>query len=162
MNCVRRGTRLSMALCLALVYPACMANTTRFVQSDKSFQARRGTAPPRVFLEEAPKAAFASVGIVQVQGPVTATRESLMSAAVSKATELGCDVLVHQALYEGRQGWRGSQPNGVASWLFTCGVFDAAKQTEETARLADATAWEIVRREYGEPVCANQAPTGSH
>jgi len=84
-----------------------------------------------------------------------------MNTAVSKATELGCDVLVHQALYEGRQGWRGSHPNGVASWLFTCGVFDAAKQTEETARLADATAWEIVRREYGEPVCANQFPTGS-
>ena len=162
MNCVRRRTRLSMALCLSLLCAGCMARTARFVQSDKSFRAQPATTPPKVFIDGGPQTPFASVGIVEVKAPVTATREALINAAISEATELGCDILVHEALYEARQGSRFRYPNGVATWLFTCGVFDAARQTEETARLADAAAEEIVRSEFGEPVCAKQDPTGSH
>jgi hypothetical protein len=162
MNWVRGKKGLSMALCLSLALPACMAKTARFVQSDTSFRARPATAPPKVFMDAAPEVPFASVGIVEVQGPVTSTREALMDAAVSEGTKLGCDILVHEALYEMRRGARHRYLSGVASWLFTCGVFDAAKQTEETAILADATAQEIVQSEYGDPICVKQAPTGSH
>jgi hypothetical protein len=93
---------------------------------------------------------------------VTANKEALIDAAVSKATELGCDVLVHQALYEMQAGQRAPRRlTGVAAWLFACGVFDAAKQAEEIAELA-STALQIAQSENGGVFCTTQAPTGSH
>lgn len=105
--------------------------------------------------------AFAAVGIVEVRGPVTASQDDFVNGAVAKGTELGCDVLVHQYFYELRPGPR-RHFNGVAAWLFTCGVLDPTKPAAETARLADAAAVQIVRAEYGEPACSTEAPTGTH
>ncbi len=162
MNQVRSRTHLSMALCLSLGCFGCMGTTASFIQSDKGFQARPGTFPPEVFVDQAPQTRFAPVGIVEARGPVTVPAANLMKAAVSEGTALGCDVLVHQALYEQRSGVRRRHLNGVASWLFTCGVLDPAKPTAEGERLADATLKEIIQYEFGEPVCDDEDPTGSH
>ena len=163
MSCNRGGTRFSLALCLSVVSAGCIGTTSRFVQSDKSFQAQPRTAPPQVFVEGVPAKPFASVGIVEVQAPVITPPETLFKAAVAEGTKLGCDVLVHEALYEQRRGTpRYNFANGVASWLFTCGVFDVTRQPEATAQLASAAAEKIVRSEFGEIICANEERTGSH
>ena len=163
MSCTRGGMGSSMALCLTVACAGCIGTTSRFVQSDKSYQAKPRTAPPQVFVQRVPAKPFASVGIVQVQAPVTAPTETLIKAAIVEGTKLGCDVLVHEALYEQRRGTpRRKFANGVASWLFTCGVFDVTRRPQETAQLADAAAEEIVRSEFGEIVCASEERTGSH
>src|SRR5215831_4551642 len=119
MSCTRGGMRSSMALCLSVLCAGCVGTTSRFVQSDKSFQAQPRATPPQVFVERAPAKPFASVGIVEVQRPVTAPPDTLINAAVAEGTKLGCDVLAHQALYEQCRGTtRRNYANGVASWLF--------------------------------------------
>jgi len=163
MSCTRGGMRSSMALCLFVLCAGCIGTTSRFVQSDKSFQAQPRTTPPEVFVEGPPTKPFAPVGIVEVQGPASAAPEALMKVAVAEGTKLGCDVLVHEALYEQRRGTSlRNYPNGVVSWLFSCGVFDATRQAEETAKWADAVAQKIVRTEFGEIVCGTERQTGSH
>ncbi len=161
MNEARSRAHLSMALCLSVACLGCMGTKASFIQSDKSFQARPGTAPPMV-VDKALEPRFAPVGIVEVRGPVTAPTDDLMKAAVSEGTQIGCDVLVHQALYEQRSGVRRRRLNGVASWLFTCGVLDPAKSTAESERLADATLKEIIQYEFGEPICDDEDSTGTH
>src|SRR5215831_18643739 len=163
MSCTRGGMRSSMALCLFVLCAGCIGTTSRFVQSDKSFQAQPRTTPPEVFVEGPPTKHFAPVGIVEVQGPASAAPEALMKVSVAEGTKLGCDVLVHEALYEQRRGiGRRAFANGVASWLFKCGVFDATRQAEETAQWADAVAEKIVRSELGDIVCATEQRTGTH
>jgi len=134
-----------------------------FGSRNQSFRAQPGTTPPQVFIDRPPETSFASVGIVEVRGPVTAPPQDFVNAAVAKGTELGCDVLVAQAAYEMRPGvgYR-RHLNGVGSWLFTCGVHDPAKPAMETARLADALAQEIVRTEFGDPICPIETASGTH
>ncbi len=161
MTCTGGRLLFSMALCLSLLCSGCIVRTARFIQSDQSFRAQPATTPPQVFIDRPPEAAFVSVGIVEVRGPVTASKEDFVSAAVAKGTELGCALLVHQFFYEMRSGVGARRHlNGIGAWLFTCGVIDPAKPAEETARLAAAAGKEIVRNEYGELVCAIQAETG--
>ncbi len=162
MTCTGGRLLFSMALCLSLLCSGCIAKTARFIQSDQSFRAQPATTAPEVFIDRAPQTAFASVGIVEVRGPVTASKEDFVNAAVAKGTELGCDLLIRRTNFEMRSGVLFRQANGVAASLFTCGVLDPAKPAQETARLADATAQEIVRSEYGDPFCPVEAPTGSH
>jgi len=114
-------------------------------------------------VDRPPTKPFASVGIVEVQGPVTKPPETLLKVAVAEGTKVGCDVLAHQAFYEQRRGTTmRNYANGVASWLFSCGVFDATRQAEETAKWADAVAEKIVRNAFGEIVCPTEQQTGSH
>src|SRR5262249_56679181 len=96
MTCPNGRTLFSIALGLSLLSPGCISRSARFIQSDQSFRAQPATAPPQVFIDRPPEAAFASVGIVEVRGPVTAPPQDFVNAAVAKGTELGCDVLVAQ------------------------------------------------------------------
>lgn len=161
MKVARRGTYWTVSLCLSLVCSAC-GTTASFIQSDQSFRARQGAAPPKI-VDKAPEPGFAPVGVIEVQGPVLAPKEDFIKAAVSEGEKLGCDVLAHQALYEQRRGIdRRRRPNGVATWLLTCEVSDPTRSTAGSAKLADATVQRIVEAEFGEPVCEDVDPTGSH
>src|SRR5262249_557434 len=104
MTCPNGTTPFSIPLGLSPLSPPCIPRKARFIPSDQSFRAQRAPAPPQVFIDRPPEAAFASVGIVEVRGPVTAPPQDFVNAAVAKGTELGCDVLVAQAAYEMRPG----------------------------------------------------------
>src|SRR5215471_17313617 len=104
MTCTTGRTLFSMVLGLSLFCSGCISRSARFIQSDQSFRAQPATTPPQVFIGTPPETAFASVGIVEVRGPVAAPPEDFVNAAVAKGTELGCDVLVGQFAYEMRPG----------------------------------------------------------
>lgn len=155
---------LSVALCLSLFSFGCAHSTSRFIQSDPTFQAQTANSAPKLFIDEAPTTPFAPVGIVEIQGTMATPKDDFIHSAVAEGTGRGCDILVHEALYEVWGGPRLSRRTGIASWLFTCGVFDPAKSPEASAKLADARLDEIIRDEFGTPTmsCAVEYPTGTH
>jgi len=170
MTCTGGRTLFSMGLALLLLCAGCIARTARFTQSDASFRPQAGSTPPKVYIGREPDTSFTSVGIVEVRGPVTASKDDFLDEAVSKGTQLGCDVLVHKALYEIRSGSRawGSSGSpavrptrsGVAAWLFTCGVADHGTPAQKAA--SDGVAKQIVQAEFGETVCSTEPITGTH
>lgn len=156
--------RVSVALCFSFLCFGCAHSTSRFIQSDPAFHAQAASTPPKLFIEEAPTTPFAPVGVVQIQGTMATPKDEFIHSAVAEGTGRGCDVLVHEALYEVWGGPRLSRRTGIASWLFTCGVFDPAKSPEESAKLADARLDEIIRNEFGTPTmtCPVEYSTGTH
>jgi hypothetical protein len=110
------------------------------------------------------RADFTPVGIIEVQGPISTPANSLVAMAVTRGSEAGCDALVSQAAYEDRTvratglsiESRRNAANGIATWLFTCGVSGATRHPiQQNEKIAAATVRKIVRSEYGEKIPNN-------
>ncbi len=146
----------------------CISASAHFIKTNPAYRALAPSLAPKVFVDQPPDVDFGSVGLIEVQGPVTASTDAFITSARRKGVEEGCDVLVSEVIYENRtptaagsSGAPMSRPNGIATWLFTCGVFDSNYLRDENEWLAAAKVREIVAREYGEPVCSMEKRTGT-
>jgi hypothetical protein len=77
-----------------LLLAACGAEG-RFVRSDQAFVAHPGTAPE--VAKAAPSRGYRIVGTIEVDLPIDATPDDIAHAAIAKAAEVGCDVLLDPA-----------------------------------------------------------------
>ncbi len=146
----------------------CVSASAHFIKTNAAYHALAPSVAPKVFVDQPPDVDFGSVGLIEVQGPVTASTDSLITSARRKGVEEGCNVLVSEVIFENRtttaEGSSGppiSRPSGIATWLFTCGVFDSNYLRDENERLAAAKVREVIAREYGEPVCSMEKLTGT-
>jgi hypothetical protein len=107
------------------------------------------------------------VGVIEVNGPASSERKALLKTAVQEGKEIGCDALVHQALYEMRSAtafgrWNlQSRRNGIAAWQFMCAVEDGSRDPVVTKAALDA-AIAIQADEGALPTCGTEQFTGSH
>lgn len=91
---------------LCWLYPSlllgCASAGAGFTRTDSTFEQKRGTKRPELYLDQPPVRPYRPVGLIYVTMPVEAPVDEVQAALVEKGQSVGCELLLEPSLGQQR------------------------------------------------------------
>lgn len=83
-----------------LVLNGCQSGA-KFLRTDATYQTHRGSAVPRLFIDQPPSAQYRQVGVFQLSAPAERSEAEVAETLLQPAQETGCDLLISKRFAQG-------------------------------------------------------------